>query len=458
MSRGPLSRRTFLRGAAGGVGVSLGLPLLDAMLQDGLVSGRARAESSLGPIFGLFYWANGLPWHAGHGSSQAAASGGDLWTPPNTGAGYTPSELLSYLSAHQPSVITGLEPKTEIPTVPDGQSDGHMRGFMVALTSDRPRSEGFDHPTHTLTALRPSLDQVIARDPRFYAHFPSRYRSLELGISTARFHDYGHWNAISYNGPDALNPPILDPSRLYALLFGVPSGDAALGRRAALLDAVLDDARSLKTKLGSADRGRIDAHMEHLYEVQRRLDLGDIVCEGPADPGSSTDLIEQTRIFSSLLARGLACNITRVFSLMLTSPATTHVFNNLGVVQDMHTVCHAGDWAAVRAITAYQMQAFSVLLDALAAEVDPTGVSLLDRALIYGTSEYGEGYLHDTKEMPVVLAGRADGGLVPGIHVRDPLGNMASAHLTLMRALGLETESFGFNGSETTVDYPELLG
>ena len=103
-----------------------------------------------------------------------------------------------------------------------------MRGFMVAMTSDRPRPEGFNHPAHILTALRPTLDQHVAKHTPFYDTLPARYRSLVLGVSRARFHDYGHWNAISYNGPGSLNQPILEAARLYDALFAVPDDAAAL--------------------------------------------------------------------------------------------------------------------------------------------------------------------------------------------------------------------------------------
>jgi hypothetical protein len=281
--------------------------------------------------------------------------------------------------------------------------------------------------------------------------------SLEVGVSTARFHDYGHWNAISYNGPDALNPPVMDPGRLYDKLFGVPSGDAEAGRRAMLLDAVIDDASSLRRRLGAADQARLDAHLEHLFEVQRRLDLDDIACADPGRPGSSSDLLVQTGIMADLLALGLSCNLTRAFSFMLTSPATTHVFSDVGVVTDMHTVCHAGTWDHVYAITERQLSCFRRFLDALAGAVDPLGQTLLDRAVVFGTSEYGEGYQHAVSEMPVVLAGKGDGRLVPGVHVRDPGGNLASAHLTALRALGLTVDQWGFSGAETTASFDELL-
>jgi hypothetical protein len=88
-----------------------------------------------------------------------------------------------------------------------------MRGFMNVLTADRIRPEGFDHPSHTLTVLRPTIDQVIASHEQFYGAAPSRFRSLEIGVSEARFHDYGHWNRMTFTGPDHADAADLEPER-----------------------------------------------------------------------------------------------------------------------------------------------------------------------------------------------------------------------------------------------------
>lgn len=450
MSRAVLSRRTMLRGVLGGAAVALGLPALEAMVGRG---GLHAAGAP--PIFGIFYWANGMPWHGGHGAAQAGNP--DVWTPAATGPGYAPSELLAPLAPFQPSVVTGLTPHTEVPPLPPGQEDGHMRGFMVALTGDRIRPEGFDHPSHTLTALRPTLDQYVAKHPEFYGSEKPAFSSLVLGVSHARFHDYGHWNAISYNGPDSLNLPIMEPGQLYNLLFSAPADTALLGRRAKLLDAVMDDAKSLRNRLGSGDRERLDAHLAHLDEIQRRLELTGTVCEVPPPPGASDDLKVKTEIMAELLAKALACNMTRAFSFMLTSPATTHVFNNLGVPNDMHATCHAGEWQRVRDITLYQMEAFAAFLAKLEASKDPFGASLLERSLVFGVSEYGEGWQHSVNEMPCLMVGRCNGRLNAGVHVRDVGGNYSKAHVTMLRALGITTPSFGWNGGQTSDDVPGLL-
>ncbi len=456
-----LSRRTLLRGALAGGSVALTLPPLEAMFGS---NGEALADGTEpDPIFGIFFWANGLPWHDKHTASAVPDPGFDpgqhvdLWTPATTGQGWAATPLLAPVHPHGVSVITGLEPKTD--WVTGGETDGHMRGFMVSLTSDRVNPEGFYHNSHTLTSSRETLDQYVAKHPAFYASGVPRFRSLVLGASEARFHQYGHWNSISYNAPNSLNPPIMDPGQLYDLLFAPPGDAAALGRRAQLLDAVLADYQSLRGRLGAADKLRVDAHLAHLDEIQRRLELSTVPCDGPDQPPvSSSDLLVQTTTLAELLALGLQCGVTRVFSFMLTSPATTHLFSNIsGVVNDMHTTCHAGQWAAVRDITLYQMQAFALFLDQLAATPMTMTASVLDASLVYGTSEYGEGWKHGVQEMPVVLAGSACQSVLPGRHVREPGGNMAKAHVTILRGLGLDVPSYGFHGSETSEDFAELL-
>ncbi len=453
MKRLHLSRRSFLRGAVGGIAVSLALPPLEAMLD---AHGAYADGGGEEPFFALFYWANGLPWNAKHGAMQAGAGKSDLWTPAKEGADYAPSPLLLPLSRHKVSVATGLEPKTEIPPVPPGQGDGHMRGFMVAMTGDRVKSEGFDHPSHTLTALRPTLDQVVAKHPAFYK-VPPRFRSIQVGVSRARFHEYGHWNAISYNGPDSLNPPILSATELFDKLFAVPGEAAEQGRRAKVLDAVLEDAKRLRKGLGARDAARLDGHLDQLAEIQRRLSQSSVACKVPGRPTDDADLHKKTSAMADLLAIAANCGLSRSFSFMLTSPATTHVFSNLGVSDDMHTTCHAGRWEEVRKVTLYQMEAFALFLDSFAKVQLPAGKTLLDRACIYGTSEYGEGWQHGEKEHPVVLAGGSCGRLLRGIHTREVGGNVCKAQLTVLKALGLPFDKFGFSGAETSSPVAGML-
>lgn len=441
-----LSRRTFLRGCVAGTTVALGLPILEAMIND---KGVFADGQTLKPFFGVFYWANGLPWHAGHGATQAQGNHPDLWTPSNTGANYAASTLLEPLTRHRVNVATGLEPHTDVPPQPPGQNDGHMRGFMVALTGDRPRTMGFEHNSHTLTSRRPSIDQYVANHPDFYSSDDMpRFKSLEVGVSKARFHDYGHWNAISYNGPNSLNLPIMRPTALYDRLFNVPTDTDDNLRRSQLLDAVLADANDLKRQLGAQDKQRLEAHLSHIETIKRRLGASAQSCMEPMRPTDSGDLIARTTVTAELLAMAINCGLTRVFSFMLTSPASTHVFSNLSVPNGMHKTCHDGHWAQVRDITRYQMQAFAAFLDAFDLP-SPTGEKLIDHGCIMGTSEYGEGWKHSVKELPMIIAGGAQGRLNRQVHTREQGGNLSKAHVTALAALGIKDPAYGFNGGQT---------
>ena len=377
----------------------------------------------------------------------------DEWTPTGTQAAST---LLQPLQRHNVSVLTGLEPKTIIPPSPGGQGDGHMRGFMVALTGDRPRPEDFDHGSHTLTALRQSVDQYVATHPNFYSEQP-RFRSLQVGVSQARFHDYGHRNAISYNGPNSVNLPVTQPTVLHDLLFAVPKDVTQIARRTRLLDAVLADAERLKGVLGQEDKQRLEAHLDHVRSIQNRLSTSVTSCETPAVPSDEGTLLERTQVFAELLALAISCGMTKVFSFMLTSPASTHRFTNLNVPDGMHKTCHDGHWNRVRDITVHHMEAFGLFLDAFANTSMPNGENLLNRGLIYGTSEYGEGWKHSVRELPVVLAGTAGGRIRAGVHAREARGNLCKAQLTALRALSLPDSQFGFNGAETTDVFSEVL-
>ncbi|MCA9601478.1 MAG: DUF1552 domain-containing protein, partial [Myxococcales bacterium] len=357
-SRWSISRRTMLRGALGGAAVSIGLPPLEAMLN---ANATAHADGSgLPRRFGVFFWANGKTWT--HDNKP------DLWTPPSSGADWQPSELLAPLAENKGyvNVVTGLTPKTTWTASPAGQEDGHMRGAACALTSDRCMPEGFSHPDHVFAFSRATIDQYIATHPQFYGGSPTRFRSLELSVSDIRFHDYGHWNCISHSGPNMLNLPIRSIAPLYSKLFGVPPDTKVLGARSSVIDAVSDDAKSLMRRLGNRDRQRVEAHLSHLNEINRRLNSGAALCQSPAQPGDygnptpSDQLHAKLGAMTDLLVVALQCDLTRVFTMMFSSPATNQVFRESGATTSMHQHCHDGAWEVIRQTTQFPMQAFNL--------------------------------------------------------------------------------------------------
>ena len=468
-----LSRRKVLRGMLRGSAVALGLPLLESMLN---ANGNALAAGASLPVrYGLFFWGNGLPWTTKHRGAvdmnfdhTLSDSLVDAYTPTTEGKGFAVTETLKPLERHlaQLNVVTGLEPKTAIPASPAGQSDGHMRGICVALTADQIRSEGFDHDPHIFAVNRATLDQYIAKHPQFYADGAPQFRSVELGMSSAVLHNFGTWNAVSHNGPNSINPPLRDPQKLFNQLFSVKPDLTEIAHRTSVLDVVAEDTRQLSARLGKRDRERVDEHLSHISEIERRLNVARAACTSPAAPAATalaeTTVLERMDVMSDILAAALRCDLTRVFSIAFTTGASILQMNGKGEINgagahQLHDAVHGGERDVITAFTKLNFTAYATLLDKLSADKDVNGQTLLDSSVILGTSEYGEGFTHSNKEHPFVLAGKAGGKLDTGWHVREVGGNMARVHLTVLRALGLDTPSYGFNGGETSATLPFLM-
>jgi len=467
-----ISRRTVLRGMLGGSAFSLGLPLFEPMLN---THGTALAQGiALPRRYGLFFWGGGLPWNFRH--KQPAREGNpepkdipdaDTWTPTTTGKGFEITPLMEPLARHKGnfSVVTGLEPHTDIPPVPGGQGDGHMRGICVTMTGDKIKTEGFDQGSHILAVNRPTFDQYIADHPGFYTGGAPYFKSLELGMSKAVFHDYGTWLAISHNGPDSLNIPVREPQAFFDHVFSVKPDFAEVARRTSVLDVVLEDIRQLQPRLGARDKQRLEEHLTHISEIQRRLQVAQAECTNPSAPlgefqGEASNH-KKLDVMADILVAAMRCDMTRVFTIAFTTPGSQCAINAAGEAgatgaKEMHAGLHEGMRDISVGATKYHMTAFAILLDKLAAEVDVNGQTLLDSSAILGTSEYGEGYTHSNQETPVIIAGKAGGTLDPGWHVRDQGGNYSRAHLTVLRALGINEPSFGFNGGETSDVLPFL--
>lgn len=424
MSR--LGRRRFLRGLLGGAVVGVSLPLLDVFLDD---RGRAFAGGGALPRrFGLYFWGNGvLP---------------ERWVPKAEGFGWTPSDQLAPLAdlTERVSVVSGFSVKTPN-DVPHGSGAGGL--LTGAALTDLGKSNTF--------AL-PSIDQVIAA--KIGGETP--YRSLQTAATDTL--------GLSYNGPNSVNPAETSPYALFERLFGPsfrePGEDApvdpTLALRRSVLDAVADDVSALEARVGAADRARLDQHLTGIRELELRLAAlaedpgGFAACERPEAPLEDYPDVDgrpqvQARheAMLDLLVMALACDQTRVFAHFLSEPVSDVLFP--GASAGHHDLTHnePDPQPEVHAITVQCVEAFATLvrkLDAL-SEGDAT---LLDRCAIVGATEVSYGRTHSLDDMPLLLAGGADGRLLPGQHVRSYTRDNASKFmLTVARAVGADLDSFG---------------
>lgn len=455
-----LSRRTVLRGMFGAGTVSLALPVLEAMVD---AHGRALADGSELPRrFGVWFWGNG---------TQPSA-----WAPAVQGEGWEATGLLSGLAPVKDyvNVISG----GVLPVA--GNHNPHVEGAVGILAAGNPllheSYNGQQDNWNFLTVPSPSVDQIAAD----HLAGASPFRSLSLAVTPVHTSDAGSSNhpgtAISYishSAPYVFNPPTMDPSELFAALFGgglppIEPGDAdpAQLARARVLDAVLDDADALRARLGHNDRQRLEQHLEGVYELQNRLTalvMPGEACSVPLDPGNPDSERERARVMAELVAMAFACDLSRVAAVEFSSPASHVDYPDIGVESgglgtSFHEYEHQQGYNdTVRTVLTYFVEVFGDFVAALRAlpEVDGT---LLDRSCILGTTDVAGGWDHAFNDFPVLLAGRAGGALrFPGHHVSLAGDNVSRAVLTGLRAVGAPVQTWGSDQFATAQPIEQIL-
>ena len=163
---------------------------------------------------------------------------------------------------------------------------------------------------------------------------------------------------------------------------------------------------------------------------------------------------------SDLIALSLACDQTRVFSIMFSGSTATTVFWQANVTRGHHQLSHdeAGDQPQIQATTVFTMKMFNILLAKLKASPEGPG-NLLDSCAILASSDCAEGKSHSNRDYPILLAGRAGGKLkYPGIHSRAPQQNPNQVLLTMLRAMGIERPSYGLNNALTATGHTPIEG
>ena len=480
-NRYTLSRRTLLRGAACGVGAAVGLPVLDAMLND---NGDATAAGApLPKRFGEFYWGNGVIIKN--------------WVPTTTGPGWQLSPLLMPFQNVKDyiSIVSGTVVYIQYMVT------GHM-GSLQSITSG---VLGTPQGGLNVAYAGKTMDQLIADK----IGAATRFRSLHLGVASTDTSDadFGALaKSISHNGPNSPNLPEYDPIALYDRVFGMSGGTGAggagggvssvtLATRKSVLDLVAADAKALELRLGATDKARLDQHLQGVLDLEKQLTTGMPAmtmsgCGMPTRPASSYPAIDNEQIqweplnaaMTDLLVFALACDQTRVFTYrfspcndftvypgfptFMIDPTTT----NTGTSMHGYTHQEGGDQPNVQKCVTYSMSKFASLLERLLALTEGAG-TLLDNCAILGFTECSEGRTHNAQNqpgIPMIVAGRAGGALVhPGIHYASPMKgdaanetvgrNVSCVPLTLMQAVDTGITSFGAGAGLATKVISELL-
>ncbi|MFV8751744.1 DUF1552 domain-containing protein [Nannocystaceae bacterium ST9] len=436
-TRPRLSRRALLHGLGG---LAIGLPLLDAML----VGSASAGPPTLPKRLIVMYTPNGTI------ADEFWPSGGE--------DDFTLSPILQPLAGHRDRllILRGIDMLSSL----SGPGDAHQKGTGQCLTATELLDGDFagDGGASAGWAGGISLDQEVAN----HVGDATPFRSLELGVAVQ---GASVRSRISYRAAGQPLPPENSPYAAYQRLFGDSLGDPLaierrIARRHTVLDAVADQHRALRDRLGGDDRDKLANHLLGIEAIRARLDHSMIEFAGacqpleqgaPIDPDLVANMPILGQLQMDLLATAIACDITRVGSLMWTNSTANHVlsFVDPAIVEGHHSLAHKGDEDLVKIaqsskINAWYAQQLAYLLDRLAAIPEGEG-SVLDNTVILWTNEQAKGNNHDRLDMPYVLAGSAGGHFATGRYVQFPDQKLGHNRLmvSLLHAMDIDADEFG---------------
>ena len=433
-----LPRRTFLRG----VGATVALPLLDAMVP----SMTALAQTPAKPVrrLGFVY----VPM----GSNISA------WTPPGKGGAL--NELSVSLGPLAPvkdqlTVISNLELRNAYP----GTHATSNASFLSAAKAKWTESTDY--------YLGTTVDQIAARQMGQETQLPSLELAMDV-LDMVGQCDNGYacvyQNNLSWSSPTSPLPAEAHPRVVFERLFGdggtAAQRRAALGRRASLLDWVRDDIARLQGTLGVSDRTKVHEYLETVREVERRIQHAEAETERNPLPdldrpvGVPATYADHARLMFDLQVLAFQADVTRVITFQLARESSNRTYPEIGVPDPHHPISHHGNvpekLAMLAKINQFHVSLFGYFLERLASIPEGDG-SLLDHALYMYGSGMGNPNVHDHVNLPVVVAGGGAGRTRGGRHITYPEPTpMANLHLTLLDKVGVQIETW--SDSTGTID------
>ena len=434
-------RRRFLRGCS----VALALPWLESIAGRSVSAVASASAAPRPPVrTGFIYFPNGV-WEKG-------------WVPSTTGPDYELSPSLTPLESIKSDVLvlSGLDKKNS------HGGDGHyaktanfLTGMPVEKTTGRNVSSGGI-----------SVDQLIAE--KFSGQTP--LPSLELGtepVVSGIDSNVGYTRLYgSHISWQSANRPVakeINPRLVYERLFGRKAGAATESpdTYSNLLDFVLEDAKSLRSRLGRDDQFKMDEYLDSVRGVEQRIEYAtkrdqreawratlseeEIVAAKPGIPG---DFREHISVMMDLMVLAFQSDSTRVCSFMFANDVSGRNFSFLdGVSGGHHELSHheinEAKIAQYQRINTWHTEQFARMLSKMKSIREGDG-TLLDNTMIVFGSSMSDGNRHDPDNLPILVGGRGGGALQTGQHIAvSGMVPLCNLYLSMLHKLGIQVEQFG---------------
>jgi len=410
-----ISRRTVLRG----VGASMALPLLDAMMPTSAMAASVPANAA--PLrSGFLFVPNGVIVPD--------------WKPTKEGADYDMPPTLKALEPMRDRlmVVTGLS-HDKARANGDGAGD-HARSSGTFLTGVQVRkTSGKDIKAGV------SVDQVMAQ--KIGDQTP--LASLELGCEAGRQagncdsgYSCAYSSNISWRGPSTPTAKEINPRLVFERMFGdtkeVQSKREAAKKakyRASVLDLVLNDAKDLRGKVGGADQRKLDEYLDSVREIEKRVQMSEGEARRKLPPdlsipeGVPRDYAEHIRVMMDLMIVAFQTDTTRVSSFMYANEGSNKSFPDIGVRGGHHSLSHHGGnkekIEQIKKIDKFHIDQLAYMLKKMGSIKEGDGTLLDHSMLLYGCA-ISDGNRHNHDDLPILLAGGANGTVTTGRHVAYP--------------------------------------
>ncbi len=412
------NRRSFLRAS----GVGLALPILDAYLPRGVRAAEERIPQRMVCV------CTTLGLHA------------PFLFPEADGSNYELTPYLQILNSYRKdfTLINGM-------SHPDQTgSDGHSSGMTWLTAARHPGLAGFRNTI--------SIDQWLAAKIGLETRFPS------LQLST-------DGSSQSYTSAGIMIPAEQSPSRMFTKLFLDGTAEAKeaqiqkLREGKSIMDTVREETRQVRDRIGKEDREKLEEYLHSVREMEQRLSAAEawvnkpkpkVDASIPEDIKESKDLIGQMQLLFELIPLALQTDSTRLITVMV--QGRNDVPPIPGVSIDHHNLSHHGQDSEkirqLRLVEEAQIHAFEKLLAALNRKQEGASRLMDSTSVIFG-SNLGNANSHDTKNLPLLLAG---GRFRHGKHLmldREKNTPLCNLFVQIAQQMGHEIEQFGSSSSSS---------
>jgi hypothetical protein len=431
-----INRRKFLRGS----GVALGLPWLESISAFGAESTKAAVNTAPRRL-AVCFTGNGVNPH--HWGATQGTNGLQLQK------SLSPLEPLK----QHVNVFRGLWN----PTTVEGEG-GHypkmnvLSGLQVKKTT-------------TDVEVGTTMDQLVAAHTGKFTPVSSVVLGTErpsYGTDSGFTSIYSAY--ISWSSPTTPSPKEIFPQQAFDQLFDDGSKRV---RDKSILDLVNSDAKSLRGRLSSRDQHKLDEYLTSIGELEQRIVKAENFSKAETGgagwmptvtkatmqrpgPGIPAVAEEHLRLMFDIMVLAFQMDRTRVATFMMNNDLSNMRFAGLdGVSSGIHELSHhAGDEKRLdmyQRVNEYQVKLWAEALTKM-HQTNEGERTLLENSMIILTSSLFDGNAHDSRQLPVVLAG-GGGGTIKGNRyhdlLNDPNRKLCRLHLALMDRMGMRVDHFG---------------